>query len=242
MVCNPARNDPYWHCCDGYECVPHGEQHKCVAVECVSNDNCQGDRPYCHPTQRSCVQCFDNAQCDNACDLDKSTCDPCLNVECPQEVCENGGVILKYECDNGDCVKTDPDAVCPECDDAVEDCRPGEICENGTCVDPCAGIECPDKECEFGGVVTFSCKNGECEQDNIDAKCPECSLDIDCDEGEECWDGTCEPLPCGGPCITTCPHSDVEIIGACHVESDECVYDEDLFADCGKCCSTNSNL
>ena len=70
-----------------------------------------------------------------------------------------------------------------------DDCREGEVCEDGVCVcAPC--VECTtDADCCPGEI----CDDGVC----VEAPGPECTINDDCAEGEVCDDGVCVEAPVG---------------------------------------------
>jgi len=80
---------------------------------------------------------------------------------------------------------------------ACLDCEPGEVCQDGQCVDLCADVQCgPDEECQYGecrDCHTLGCPDG---QVCFDGKCiADPCLDAGCDPATEyCDDGTCVVL------------------------------------------------
>ena len=142
-------------------------------------------------------------------------CDVCPPVEITKCLCE----------DSGDC---DPCQIC--IDGVCEDqCKDGEVCDNGVCKDCVTNDDCPCNQV---------CSNGKCvcppgffpsgATSNLDPDCCiECLADTDCELCEICENGICVDKECTG--------------GACDPSTGDCVEcnnDGDCDGD-NECCTDN---
>lgn len=145
-------------CLADYDCT----DDECIAGLCQSEGDCQTDEDCpddldCHPLDEVCVDLDDPVECATDEDCPDGPCEDgtCRTVqtqdECQQDadcdpgtVCSDDNRCLEKDCDEctGDqiCLVTadNPDGSCsaPECD-TTDDCEePGEICEDGICVEP----------------------------------------------------------------------------------------------------------
>ncbi len=219
-------------CEDGVVC----DEDNDTCVECVSDDNCTGDAPYCHANQ--CVECRDNGDC-------PEDGDPCNGTEvCSSGTCGSTG----DPCPGQICIPNvvpssqpasalPPDYICQDCvsDDNCTDelyCNGAEYCSNGTCYsegDPCIeqGSSLPAAYgpiCDEANDACVECVSDDnctdeakpfCNENNA---CVECLSDGNCDDGvfcngtETCDNGTCMPF-----------EGDVCQGELCNEEIDQCV-------------------
>jgi len=231
-----------------YECrggTPAGTE----VCNCLDDDcDTQVDEDVMCPPGASCVSC----QCAFPCGSGEFPCplgrycqdgfcllDPCYQVVCPPQ---NGE---KYECKDGDCVRSCDLVTCPsptvcrpadgqcvfdDCRGFPDRCTSDQLCVNGTCVaDPCAGVSCTgDGEYCLGGECVTSCGG------------------VHCPSGQRCVLGQCQPDPCGGPCgqFEVCDEGTGECVHdpclgvqcpqgeACDPQTGECAQDPCLGVDC----------
>ena len=129
---------------------------------------------------------------------------PDVDAPCPTPTsCVEGGCRMncaggEFPCPAGfKCMTTPGGDFCVP--SACASCAPNEVCQNDTCVDPCAGVMCgPLEECRFGTCIdcnTFGCPT---DQICVDAMCvADPCLNVDCTAacdsplGCSCNDGTC---------------------------------------------------
>ena len=188
---------------------------------------------------------------DNDCDgvIDNGDlCDElwhCVEVNSQLTECRPECLSGEFPCDPGDiCEQVDVDGtlmeICmPDLGSCDPPCPAGEECQDGTCVDPCAGVSCEVwEECVGGACVDTSCTgpgiscppgqycvDHQCQADpctNADCDVEEYCVQTSCDASGICDEASCEPL---------CYCQDGEL---CDAEAEEgCV--EDLCADtqCG---------
>ncbi len=155
------------HCQPGQIC----EANACVAAECASDEECDGNPAGGQCVTSRCEQCdvVDDAGCAIGENCVGAVClDACLvGGDCgANEICEAGGCVAE-QCDpnNGDL-----------------DCAgnaPATTCDDGRCVE-CTG----DGECGAGEI----CEGGACEAQACDVE----NLDADCPAGQDCVAGRCE--------------------------------------------------
>ncbi|MDX2090618.1 MAG: MopE-related protein [Kofleriaceae bacterium] len=131
---------------------------------------------------------------------------PDVDAPCPSPTsCVEGGCRLRcaggeFPCLAGFRCETTPagDFCVPS---ACATCAPNEICQDETCIDPCAGITCaPLEECRFGTCVNCDVLGCPAEQVCSNSMCiPDPCKDVDCaancasEYGCSCNDGTCVP-------------------------------------------------
>lgn len=170
-------------------CGGEESSDSCVASQCVTPppNLCDGDTAIRFLPFGSCV--------DGACDYSPTTqdcefgcadgaCmdepDPCDDVTCddpPAATCDENTVVGYAEdgtCSDGDC----------EYEVVETDCRTGEVCSEGACV------EAPDH-----------CTDGTLNRDETDvdcggARCPGCGEGLDCLGDEDCASGVCDDGTC----------------------------------------------
>ena len=179
--CNCPGAPPLCDCDDSDENIHPGAPEACDDPDL----DCDGNPGSCDPglfcNNSICVpscQTGEVGQCPSG-----STCTPTdVGTLCVPDDCTTGGCPPDSVCD--------PDTkVCkPACDGVV--CPPGQVCQDGKCIDPCANIQCPPPQ---------QCLEGECK--------PPCSCfgaDVGCDPGEVCDRviDLCVPPACNG---VSCP-------------------------------------
>lgn len=238
-LCNGLDDD-----CDG----AFEEDDPNVGQPCGLSNNppCQFGTKACIGGAIQCVGAIDpqTEQCNGVDDNCDGTPDD--NAPCPNPTsCVEGGCRVycaegEFPCAAGfKCETTPGGKFCVP--SACAHCQANEICQNDTCVDPCAGVHCgAEEECRFGTCV--DCNTLGCPADQICASShcvPDPCLNVDCktscstDAGCSCNDGTCTPncddseCPEGqrcnaaGACITdacagvTCEEFAVCVEGAC---------------------------
>jgi uncharacterized protein (TIGR03382 family) len=154
------------------------------------------------------------------------------------------------ECNNGVCVPTTCSAegdACPEgyaCDGercvltpcGPQPCPPGQSCQGGACLDPCAHVRCgtgsfcAGGRCTGGGCYATGCDGGVCRQGACvpnpchgvtcprgtfcrDGDCVQSCVSSACGSGERCGlDGFCLPDPCAA---MTCDAEQACVEGTC---------------------------
>ena len=145
----------------------------CVAGAIV----CEGNTD---PTTEVCNGVDDN--CDGSADENAPcpTSDSCVQGGC-RVPCNDG----EFACPGGlECVTVPAGKFCVP--SPCAHCTDKEICDNDTCVDPCAGVTCPtEQECRFGS-------------------CVDCNV-LGCPSGEVCSASTCIANPCANvDCASGC--------------------------------------
>jgi hypothetical protein len=168
-------------------------------------------------------------------------------------VCGDGACNIGEDCSNcpSDC------GLCETCPPTLFDCA-------GTCVDPSSdpqncggcGIACsPGQVCEQGACVDSrgSCGNGRCDPEDVLGGCPEECGSVFCPPGLTECAGTCidlssDPQNCGG-CATACEVSEMCVSGVCVGSSvcgdGACNIGEDCSncpSDCGLCVSCGDGV
>ena len=166
---------------------------------------CGADNAVCAPVFAPVVETCDGI--DNDCDgrIDEGTRNACgtCDAQVPAEVC---------------------DGIDNDCDGVVDDnapCAAGQLCRNGACEDPCAGVDCAQGyECVEGfcadlcaqltcprgnncqaGVCTDPCAGVVCDGGLVcfGGRClANNCLAVGCDEGQICTDVGCTEDPCNG--------------------------------------------
>ena len=157
--------------------------------------------------------------------------------------CGGGYVCLDYTVEQEDvrvCMPT-----------ACASCEPGEICQDGACVNPCEDVDCEENEtcvmgvcrdchtlgctapevCYDGRCVTDPCVDVTCPGDNqycAEGQCVDLCRDERCPDGHACdAAGQCVPVACS----PACGDGLVCIDGAC--ETDPCPL---VFCESGSVC------
>jgi len=165
----------------------------------------------CLPDSSGCVECFDNAHCDQGWQCREDACQPicasnddCLDPERPAcdaatgrclACTEDADCPLGHVCEENDCV--------PGCRDD-RDCAGDEVCSpEGECVqcfidDQCRGIGDALFICDGGGCRPGCREANQCRQGQIchaeQLVCSGCDADEQCPgETDRCLDGTCRP-------------------------------------------------
>ncbi|MBN2497024.1 MAG: hypothetical protein JXR96_20700 [Deltaproteobacteria bacterium] len=173
--CNPKTNqcEPFPDSCiSDMDCDPkycnlytHTCQDEPFTGSCESDEECKqayGEDYYCHPRLRTCVLPIGPGEC-----YDTEDCgDPELVCNPKDNTCVERGTICTSD----------------------EDCNPGDVCINGTCVFQCESTCTIDEDCGYDEI----CRNGCCVEDQS------CSYDWECGAGEDCVNGWCTPT---GPCV-----------------------------------------
>jgi len=160
-------------------------------------------------------------------------------VECSRD-CAKIDISPPEKLDPRDAIKVGGLASCVFCT-RDNDCRMGEMCEDGDCVDAPEELECEsDGDCSSGE----ECIGGECFREDEPTPPPEpepeleCESDGDCSSGEECIGGECfredEPTPPPEP----------EPEPECTIDSDcpagqECTSEECVDIPISYCISSN---
>ena len=160
--------------------------------------------------------CQHEVQSTTTCELgcDAGACieatDPCDGVTCEPSAptCDGDRVVTQVNgrCEDGTCAF----------DDETDDCAArGEVCEDGACVDPCAGVVCdapPADACDGGQRVLWdaagTCVAGTCEYTSETTDCAA--------RGEACEDAACVPIACDTECDDPSPGCEGDIAVASH--------------------------
>ena len=140
--------------------------------------------------------------CDGAIDDDA----PCpANSYCIEGACRGVCRAGEFPCPGGyDCVtfQIDGETVRVCMPGACASCQPGELCQDGQCVDPCAEVVCEaNEECVLGicrDCHTLGCQAPEICYDGVCREDPCAS--VSCEAGEYCENGACMPLCYPGSC------------------------------------------
>ncbi len=208
------------------ECADDDGQPRCEYVRqrnaCDEGESCEAGR---------CV-----AAPDDPCDPD-----PCDRPP-PAECADDPGARIVFG-QNGVCVNNNGQASCRYAGQRDE-CRRGEICQEGRCVDdggdPCDPNPCvnaPDPGCNLdgNGIVEFSAP-GQCEVEDDQARCEFDGEEELCPFGEFCLAGecvernVCEPNPCADPPNPRCAADARTLIT--FREPGECAADDDGLPAC----------
>lgn len=167
-----------------------------------------------------------NDACTNACQNN-----PCAGVTCPgaSETCVNGKCIQKdclYDLDcqgddlcvnnkcittsclgNGDCQSDELciDGTCTKDPCAGKQCKQGQFCRKGTCVDSCSGVVCSnpqttcvDGKCTIDPCATKRCAGDETCRNGVCIKAPCNTKQQPCKQGRICVIDKCTATPCHG--------------------------------------------
>ena len=218
-ACESVSCPPLPPVCDGDVAVAYPGDGRCTSPDGICDYAEVERRTDCGAEQRRCV--------DGECEDGPTAC---RDVSCPPEAPVCDGVIAVRRDQSGRC---DPnDGACAYPDEFRIDCEAlGEICEDGACGDPCAGVNCPPLEatCEGGVAVRYAgpgqCAAGEGVCDYRDAV-----RQVDCEaEGRACRGGQCVNL-CGAGCAPPPPScsGDVQVLytgeGRCDEAEGVCDY------------------
>jgi Cys-rich repeat protein len=239
-----------------------GETPECLeatdeCVECVTDDNCTTELPFC--VENACVECEIPADCPD----DSLYCNG--GPSCTANVCGFAGTPPcsggTPECLEGsdtcvECVSDDNCTgfcvgnVCVECEEdanCYDDifCNGVESCAAGACVDgpgdPCTflGLVCDEDSTGCVGCLTNAdCAEGEicdAESDSCEASSgctsnDNCTDDLFCTGVESCVAGACVAGP-GDPCKAgeTCDEQKEECVSAVVCETDADCAGDGLF-------------
>lgn len=205
-TCNPFANKPLDTVCspDGKVCDGKG-----ACVECNNPSQCDEDANDC--TARAC----DEGTCGQQNVGDGTACDL---VGTDDGVCEAGVCVQAPECtpatQDEDCVSTNQcvRGVCVNLECSFENVTNGQgctidpnpgTCQNGTCVDLCVGVVCPEpNQCQNDDSIC-DLSDGSCNPHSNklagtacnepggrvcdgQGSCVGCNVDADCDDGNEC--------------------------------------------------------
>ena len=138
-------------------------------------------------------------------------------VECSRD-CAKIDISPPEKLDPRDAIKVGGLASCVFCT-RDNDCRMGEMCEDGDCVDAPEELECEsDGDCSSGE----ECIGGECFREDEPTPPPEpepepeCTIDSDCPAGQECTSEECVDIPISY-CISSndCPPEQICVDGLC---------------------------
>ncbi len=184
----PGSNQPLLKSCKnacgkGVHVCSGGQWRTCTAPQ-PGEETCNGRDDDCDGQTDEAATCKDTLVCvGGAC---VTTCKP----NCPT------GTTCKNIKGNDVCVGTG------DCKTLVKECTKNkQVCRNGRCVDPCAGVVCKNG--------TF-CVSGSCQKKTCFA------TPFKCSDGQICKDDKCIPDPCknagcdanqackNGKCVTSC--------------------------------------
>lgn len=118
-------------CGEGYFCEADGScKSRCpVCRSCTTNNECGGANAVCLQNGKCVVFCQEGGLCPGDSE--------CYNVQ-GNYLCLNANADTAGICPDGySCYDA------PQCT-TNDDCNPGDTCQQGTCVGPCANVQCPD--------------------------------------------------------------------------------------------------
>ncbi len=223
---------------------------ECDSVAACEDDLCVDD---------ACVECLDDAGCDNA--------DVCDGSEtCVAGACTDGTAL---DCDDADLCTDDACDATDGCSNTAVACADGETCVDGGCVLVCAAdADCDDSDlCTTDTCVDTACSNVAvdcnddvaCTDDSCDGttgaclnadncaagtECDAatgtcvtavCTVDADCDNGTFC-DGTETCDVATGSCVDgTRPCNDADGVGCTDATATESCAEGDAAAVCTAC-------
>jgi hypothetical protein len=133
----------------------------CVGATGAASEMCNGLDDDCDGVIDDDAECPPDTWC-----IEGGCREECLQGEFP---CPGGYECESYDVD-GDTVRVCMPGACLECE-------PGEVCQDGQCVDPCEDVSCGEGE---------DCVLGVCQDCHV----------LGCPEGEICYDGQCRVDPC----------------------------------------------
>ena len=154
-------------------------------VACTATTTCPGGSEcldgYCRSNPMPLGPCTTNADCPGSTDvcIDQSCYRGCgTDADCPGgvgggEFCDPELHVCRYD--------WRPRPTC----DAMNPCRMGSVCHNGSCRSPCAA----DAECPLFDVQFHFCVMNVCETTNEATS--NCMGPSDCMTGQDCVDGIC---------------------------------------------------
>lgn len=170
----------------------------------ASDEACNGLDDDCNGTVDDGDLCAENEICD------RGVCIPACGggeFRCfGDSICRADGYCVDPACEMVECVEGEicRDGSCVDpCDGVV--CPYARQCRAGRCVDPCAGVTCGDNEACVQGACLTTCECNGCpdgEYCNVEAKqCLESACDsVTCDAGTHCEAGDCVDDCAGAVC------------------------------------------
>ncbi|TNE46812.1 MAG: trypsin-like serine protease [Deltaproteobacteria bacterium] len=182
-------------CKPGLLCILSNIGRRLCFRNCSNDSSCQPEGGTCYTSNENAKLCLCNSN------------SPC-----------NSGYTCKLTTTNGVCVK-DGGGNSPQCTNDT-DCPVGQVCQNGTCVNPQQPQCTNDTDCPSGQV----CRNGKCETPAP----PQCTRDSDCPSGQVCRNNKCEQGPPPPQCTkdSDCPSGQVCRNNKCE-QAPQCTKDSD---------------
>jgi hypothetical protein len=185
-----------------------------ICTQCTLDEQCEPAGEYCSLESSQCVECLEDAHCDEGFGCKEQICAEltCPELDCPDNLVCDEVVHACVEClDTSDCPEFHEciEQLClgPTPCESSKDCALNEVCDkiNGYCFECVEDVDCLEghrcNELHVCEEILFCQSDKECKDydkvcDKIIGECVDCLSDLDCAEPFYCQNNTCLPDVC----------------------------------------------